>query len=137
MSYEGMTCPHCGAQTNVDPALVEPDAPMIYCKECDQPLFGDFEIESATKPFTQHDACDDCGKRTDGLMTCYFAHDDSTTKLCPDCIKDSGFCLRCGHYCAGMQSFDFSDMPGYCSDCRDEIQSEFEDDEEENYDPNW
>lgn len=69
-------------------------------------------------------------------MTCTYAHDGSTTKLCPDCIKDSGFCLRCGHYWAGNSSFDFSPMPGYCSDCRDEIDAEcddhFDDDED-----NW
>lgn len=42
MSYEGMICPHCGAQTNVDPALIpdDPDYPMQYCPECDEPLFG-------------------------------------------------------------------------------------------------
>lgn len=38
--YGYMTCPHCGAQTTIDPALVDPDAPMIYCPECDEPLFG-------------------------------------------------------------------------------------------------
>lgn len=87
------------------------------------------KIDGALNPLGQHDACDDCGKRTDGLMTCTYSHDGSQTKLCPDCIKDSGFCLRCGNYCAGMSSFDFSDMPGYCSDCRDEI-IEMEDDDD-------
>lgn len=42
-NYSGMECPHCGAQTNVDPALVKDDDPMIYCKECDKPLFGEPE----------------------------------------------------------------------------------------------
>lgn len=96
------------------------------------------EIEKAMEPINQHDACDDCGKRTDGLMTCTYSHDGSTTKLCPDCIKDSGFCLRCGNFCAGMESFDFSDMPGYCSDCRREINDEFgEDEEEDDWDSEW
>jgi hypothetical protein len=88
------------------------------------------------QPQNQHDACEDCGKRTDGLMTCYF-HDGETTKLCPDCIKDSGFCLGCGNYCAGMESFDiFPKIKGYCSDCADEIESEFGEDEDD-YDDNW
>lgn len=39
--YGYMKCPHCGSQTNVDPALVNPNDPMLYCDECDQPLFGD------------------------------------------------------------------------------------------------
>lgn len=94
------------------------------------------EIENAIQATKYHDACDDCGKRTDGLMTCYFV-DGDTTKLCPDCIKDSGFCLRCGNYCAGMSSFDFSDMPGYCSDCRDEIKAEFDDEDEYETDDNF
>lgn len=38
--YFGMTCPHCGEQTNIDPALVMPDDPMLYCPECDEPLFS-------------------------------------------------------------------------------------------------
>lgn len=33
-------CPHCGFQTDIDPAFVEPDAPMLYCPDCDEPLFG-------------------------------------------------------------------------------------------------
>ena len=87
-------------------------------------------INKALEPLNYHDGCDECGKRTDGLMTCTYSHDESTTKLCPDCIKDSGFCLRCGYYSAGQESFDFSDMEGYCADCADEIKHEFEDDED-------
>jgi hypothetical protein len=85
------------------------------------------EINNSLQPLNYHDACDDCGKRTDGLMICTYAHDGSTTKLCPDCIKDSGFCYGCGHYCSGMSDFDFSPIPNYCSNCRDEI-SAIEDD---------
>lgn len=94
------------------------------------------EIEKALAPLSQHDACDSCGKRTDGLMTCEYPSDGSTTKLCPDCMENSGFCLRCGNYSAGIESFDFSDMPGYCSYCRDEIKSdlgEYDDDEYDGY----
>lgn len=88
------------------------------------------EIEKAMEPINQHDACDECGKRTDGLMTCTYSHDGSTTKLCPDCIKNSGFCLGCGHYWSGNEAFDFSPVPGYCTNCRDEIESDFEDEDD-------
>lgn len=37
--YVGMRCPHCDAQTNVDPALIKEGDPMPYCIECDMPLF--------------------------------------------------------------------------------------------------
>lgn len=33
-----LKCHNCGHQTNIDPALMEPDAPMQYCPECDEPL---------------------------------------------------------------------------------------------------
>lgn len=88
-------------------------------------------INKALEPLDYHDGCDECGKRTDGLMTCTYSHDGSTTKLCPSCIENSGFCYRCGYYCAGMESFDFSGMPGYCSECREEIISEMNDDDED------
>lgn len=37
--YNGIICPHCGHETGIEPALVLPDDPMIYCPECDEPLF--------------------------------------------------------------------------------------------------
>jgi hypothetical protein len=94
----------------------------------------DDPIIKTTEPFTQHDACDDCGKRTDGLTTCTYPSDGGTTKLCPDCMENSGFCLICGQFCSGMSSFDFSEMPGYCSDCVDEIKEDM--DKDEDYDRN-
>lgn len=88
-------------------------------------------IDGALKSFEHHDACDNCGKRTDGLTTCTYPSDGSETKLCPDCMEDVGFCLRCGNFCAGIESFDFSEMEGYCRDCVDEIKSEENDDEDD------
>lgn len=32
-------CHNCGFDTGIDPALVDPDAPMAYCRECDKELF--------------------------------------------------------------------------------------------------
>jgi hypothetical protein len=31
-------CHCCGYDTGIDWALIDPDAPMIYCPECDTPL---------------------------------------------------------------------------------------------------
>lgn len=39
MNYYGMTCPHCGCETGIDPAIIADDDPMPYCPECDEPLF--------------------------------------------------------------------------------------------------
>lgn len=78
--------------------------------------------------------CDDCGKDSDGIMTCYFT-DGETTHLCPDCLKkDGSFCMGCGNYCSGMASFDFH-HPGYCDTCWDEIDDDWDDDEYDDYDP--
>jgi len=104
-------------------------------REFEKPKTVDDLIDTALKSFDHYDACDDCGKRTDGLMTCEFA-DGTTTKLCPTCMKDSGFCYGCGQYCSGQSDFDFSDIPGYCSNCRDELRDLWEDDDGENLDPN-
>lgn len=79
--------------------------------------------------------CDECGKQTDGLMTCYYL-DDTTVRLCPTCLEEDGsFCLCCGQFCAGLHSFDFI-HPGYCNNCWDEIESN-DWDSDEDYDPLW
>lgn len=36
-----LVCPHCGAQSMVDPALLRDESPMPYCEECDKPLIVD------------------------------------------------------------------------------------------------
>lgn len=94
-------------------------------------LIGKFKIYKLapiSASFTFAQSCDECGKECDGLMNCYLEGDDK--KICPDCMPDSGYCMRCGQYCAGIQSFDFSEMPGYCSDCVDEMKMEDKDEEE-------
>ena len=77
--------------------------------------------------------CDNCGKLSECITTCEFPSDGSTTDLCPQCLKDDGsFCLSCGQFCAGMESFDFH-HPGYCDTCWDEIEESAEWDEEEEW----
>jgi len=46
---------------------------------------------------------------------------DQDFHFCGEHAQKSGFCLGCGYFCGGVESFDFSEMPGYCSDCVDEI----------------
>jgi len=49
--FTGIVCPHCGYETGIEPALVDPDAPMLYCPECDEALFDDHTqpIQSKTQ----------------------------------------------------------------------------------------
>lgn len=39
--YHGIKCPHCGEDSGIEPALLDPVSPMPYCPACDEPLFGD------------------------------------------------------------------------------------------------
>lgn len=67
--------------------------------------------------------CDECKKDTDGLMTCTYT-DGSEIYLCPTCLKaDGSFCLSCGEFCAGIESFDFT-HPGYCDNCIEEMEQD-------------
>lgn len=74
--------------------------------------------------------CSECKKDTDGLMTCTYP-DGEEIRLCPDCLKaDGSYCLSCGCFCSGIESFDFI-HPGYCDNCWDEIEAEtWRDDDE-------
>lgn len=38
--------------------------------------------------------------------------------------ENSGFCLGCGYFLAGTDSFDFSKCKGYCQECIDEINAD-------------
>lgn len=53
--------------------------------------------------------------------------------LCPQCNDGKLFCKSCGDFCAGIESFDYSDYPGYCEECAQEFRSmdkDYEDDDE-------
>jgi hypothetical protein len=74
--------------------------------------------------------CDQCG-RLDNTSFCRNDHveEDAGEHLCFDCAGENGFCFGCGQFCAGMESFDFSPIPGYCANCVDQIKSTVADDD--------
>lgn len=43
--------------------------------------------------------------------------DDPDDFLCADHCTEAGYCWGCGHFCAGLESFDFN-VRGLCSECR-------------------
>jgi hypothetical protein len=45
----------------------------------------------------------------------------------PDC-----YCAGCGHFSAGIESFDFSPIKGLCSECVDELRDELGEDRDGN-----
>ena len=82
----------------------------------------------------QKTICDNCGKNSDGLMMC--TNDDEVEYLCPDCIIESGvYCLGCGQFWGGVDSFEFSEIDGYCEHCVDEIKTTVDDDTDDEYFP--
>lgn len=84
--------------------------------------------------YFQRYICQDCGSKHANY---YWLPDSDPAKdppdevLCPDHAK-LWYCLGCGNFCAGQNSFDFV-HPGYCDNCAHEIQ-EGEDDEYEYWD---
>jgi len=85
--------------------------------------------------------CDNCKKDFDQevMLKCYLPDDESNEDiieyLCPKCNNGNSYCMACGRFCAGMESFTFGRHPGYCDDCADEIDSAAADDEDwESYD---
>jgi hypothetical protein len=64
-------------------------------------------------------------------IPCYLSWSDAEPDgwYCGEHAHDAGFCPGCGLFSAGTESFDFSPT-GYCENCQEEFESEFEDDDE-------
>lgn len=81
---------------------------------------------------TNTGTCDKCKNETEFITDCYLPVQDGVyERLCPVCLKEDGsYCLVCGQYCSGIESFDFI-HPGYCDNCWDEIRSDCDDEDDE------
>jgi hypothetical protein len=56
--------------------------------------------------------------------------------LCGDCAEKQGYCRGCGYAWAGVESFEFSRIKGYCENCVFEIEADnHSGEDEEYYDP--
>jgi len=65
------------------------------------------------------------GEREEDVFAGYYCHEHA---------PEEKFCAGCGTFCAGIESFEFSEVYGYCDNCADEIKTnldEFEEEEEE------
>lgn len=60
--------------------------------------------------------CDQCKKHHPGLQVCFL--EEKEIQLCPDCAREH-YCVNCGHFSSGTQSFDII-HPGWCDDCYEE-----------------
>lgn len=57
--------------------------------------------------------------------------------LCDRHAQEFGYCLGCRLFQAGFESYDFSEVPGYCYECVQEMKieaGEYDDDFEDEYD---
>lgn len=59
-----------------------------------------------------------------------FFDDKVSEWLCPEHAHEAGYCMVCGRFWGGIESFDFL-HPGYCDNCWDEIQADGADGDEE------
>lgn len=78
-------------------------------------------------------ACDECGNR-ERLTECRFnPWGKPVGWLCDDHLDGSGFCLGCGLFSAGIESFDFGQYAGYCDNCAahlEEMDYDYEDEDD-------
>lgn len=47
--------------------------------------------------------------------------EDVHLNYCPDHAYDNGFCMGCGEFWGGIESFDFSPIKGFCENCVEDI----------------
>src|SRR5579859_4290086 len=58
-------------------------------------------------------------------MPCYLGGErEPDDWYCDDHISAAGFCKGCGMFSVGIESFDFSAIPGFCAECVDFIHTE-------------
>jgi hypothetical protein len=63
-------------------------------------------------------------------ISCYLNDDEDTVEFfCPSHAKQHGYCMGCGNFCAGIESFDFAKPAGFCDHCRNDIEESIEDEE--------
>ena len=52
---------------------------------------------------------------------------DLITYFCVDHCVEEGYCYICGLFCTGVEAFNFSEVPGACSECAAELREDSED----------
>ena len=122
----GLRCPQCDGFT-----IWKTESHPYVCGSCGwktkkgKPAAYTCQSDGCTKPAEYEFEYPRWGEDDDG----------STELLCYDHAKESGFCLGCGHFSAGTEDFDFSEIEGYCGQCVEELRYESgEYDDEDDWD---
>jgi hypothetical protein len=58
IEWQGLTCPHCGNVSAIDPAELKDESPMPYCGNCDSPMLD--EPDDYYDDADSWSPCDDC-----------------------------------------------------------------------------
>jgi len=68
-----------------------------------------------------------------GGAPCYLAaySEQPDEYLCREHITIGGFCAGCGIFCAGIESFDFGNFPGWCDNCALELRDQWEEEKDD------
>ena len=115
---------------------------LSVCDEEDGDLLdgdGDEAVEATETILCEHAGC------ADDAMPCYLSEDllqdppVVTEWFCPIHAFEAGYCMGCGQFWSGIESFDFGN--GFCEHCAsamddeddDDYLDDYESDEEEHY----
>lgn len=68
-------------------------------------------------------------------MPCFLEVENDPAKaddwLCDEHIRHSGYCMGCGQFWGGIESFDFGN--GFCEHCNAEFDDNYDDDYDDDY----
>jgi hypothetical protein len=130
---EGLDCPNCAGRFLVAEQVDAEGLPVgeIECISCGATFQQAVDVQPVPMP-CEHENC----HSLDTQMYTYLSLDengkDVSECLCIEHAIEAGFCYLCGHFSAGLESYDFSPVNGVCGDCvellRDEA-GEYDDDD--------
>jgi len=77
--------------------------------------------------------CNEEGCKKESIVRCYLPDNDFDSEpdeyYCAKHAQENGYCIGCGIFCAGINSFDFI-HPGWCDNCYDQINDDFDDEDD-------
>lgn len=128
---EGVNCPNCHGRFLFAEQLDDQGLPIgdMECISCGARFQEAVDVQIVPQP-CEHEGC----QSTDTQLYTYLGFDedgkDVSEWLCIEHAIEAGFCYICGHFSAGMESYDFSQLEGVCGECVDMLRSETGEDDD-------
>lgn len=107
---------------------------LVRMVEFNQEVLADSHRSHWNNPLPcEHEGCKVLG------IPCYinWIDDDPNGWYCSEHAYENGFCSSCGIFHAGIERFDFFNPLGMCDNCRDQIESETDDYEDDDLNFGW